>query len=95
MKNSGFTILVALVLVVGGYVLLMSPDKNAFGRVEIGDSRQQVIQRMGRPQTIESRRTLLHGVDYEYQYYLWPLQTRYCIGFKSDVVTDKRILDAR
>jgi hypothetical protein len=95
MKNSGsgFGVLIALIILIGAYVAFESPDTNAFRRVERGDSTVAVIQRMGRPQAIESRKPRLHDVELEYQYYLWPLRTRYCIGFRGEQVVDKGVFD--
>jgi hypothetical protein len=83
--NSGVVIGAVLVFA-AGYFLLFSPNEGAFRRISAGDTEESVISAMGRPQKIERRAPKLKDADYEFEYYLWPLPKKWCVGFKSDHV---------
>lgn len=86
-----------LTLFVSGfiYVLYASPSDVNFDKIKIGDSVNVVTNLMGQPQNIDySNPEYLKkygGVEYEYQYYLWPIPVVFSVGFNKNVVSRKDI----
>lgn len=49
---------------------------------------------MGEPRHIEYHAVWLRGVEYEYEYYIWPIPEVWCVGFKNNMVIRKAILSS-
>jgi len=60
----------------------------ALDRIQVGDSVETVVTKMGRPQEDAHANLYLHG-DSEYRYTSWPLSGTWIVSFKDGKVLEK------
>jgi hypothetical protein len=101
MANAGMSNLVKVLAILA--LLVIGPVMYVFGRgnslsaaldkINVGDSPDIVLSKMGHPQE-EARTGLhLHG-DSEYRYTSWPLPELWVVSFKDGKVLEKRQMAA-
>jgi hypothetical protein len=73
----------AMFIVSRGYSLGIALDK-----VNVGDSAETVVARMGPPQREEHTNLFLHG-DTEYRYSVWPVPQLWVVSLKDGKVVEK------
>jgi hypothetical protein len=87
-------VLAALVALFLSYVYFGTPSESAFSRIRRGDSEATVLAILGRPQDVEREAPYVTAADIEYQYYVFPVPTIWCVAFKDGVVLEAVVLQS-
>jgi len=85
--------IVAIVLLLAiGPVMYVAGRGNSLSRaldkIQVGDSVETVVSKMGQPQQATRTGLYLHG-DSEYRYTSWPLPGLWIVSFKDGKVLEK------
>ena len=88
------TIAFAVLVLLSYFYFFAPPSETEFEKVKVGDSEVQVRSILGKPKRIARKGPLLSDVDFEYEYYIFPIPTVMCVGFKDGVVSKTYIMQS-
>jgi hypothetical protein len=97
LKRSTIVTVLALAIIVIAPVLYIytgTPSESDFAKIKVGDSEDIVLSLLGKPKRIETKGPFLSGVDFEYEYYVFPIPVVMCVGCPGGVVNKTYVMQS-